>query len=120
MQTVLDNGGICMTNMSQLLVIMAVFGFLVNNKIMQNEEYDYYRVGVAKKSYTDVYIRVPKGETVTFRDRKLVKEATVKTIDRYGWDDYGWEDDLDIDEVASVDEKEAIVYKFYDAYDFKS
>lgn len=85
-----------------------------------SEEYDYYRVGVTKKSYTDVYIRVPKGETVTFKDRKLVKEATVKTIDKYDWDDYGWEDDLDIDEVASVDEKEATSYQFYDAYDFKS
>jgi len=84
------------------------------------EEHDYYRVQVNKKSYTDVYIKVPKGETVTFKDRKLIKEATVKTITKYGWDDYGWEDDLDVDEVEKVSEKEAISYTYYGGYDFKN
>lgn len=85
-----------------------------------SEEYDYYVVEVTKKSHTEVYIRVPKGETVTFRDRKLIKEATVKTITPYDWDDYGWENDLDIDGVTKVDEKEATQYVFYDAHDFKA
>jgi hypothetical protein len=77
------------------------------------EEHDYYRVQVTKKSYADVYIKVPKGETVTFKDRKLIKEATVKTVAKYDWDDYGWEDDLDVDEVEKVSETEAIAHTYY-------
>ena len=84
------------------------------------EEYDYYKVEVTKKSYTDVYIKVPKGETVTFKDRKLIKEATVKTVTKYDWEEYGWEDDLDVDEVEKVSETEAIAYTCYDGYDFKN
>ena len=84
------------------------------------EEHDYYRVSVIKKSYTDVYIRVPKGEEITFRDRKLIKEATVKTTTDYDWDDFGWEDDLDVDEVEKVSEKEATQYTYYNAFDFKA
>lgn len=84
------------------------------------EEYDYYRVQVVKKSSTDVYIRVPKGETVSVRDQKLIKEATVRTIRPHDWDDYGWENDLDVDEIEKVSEKEATEYVFYDGFDFKS
>jgi hypothetical protein len=88
-------------------------------KIKIMEEHDYYRVQVTKHSYTDVYIRVPKGETVTFKDRKLIKEATVKTTTKYDWDDYGWEDDLEVHEVEKVSEKDATQYTFYDGFDFK-
>jgi hypothetical protein len=84
------------------------------------EEHDYYKVLVTKRSYTDIYIKVPKGEKVTFRDRNLIKEATVRTTTKYDWDDYGWEDDLDVDGVEKVSEKEAIEYSYYDAFDFKS
>lgn len=85
-----------------------------------SEEYDYYLVEVAKKSHTEVYIRVPKGEKVTFRDKKLIKDATVKTVKEYDWDDYRWEDDLEINGISLIDEEEAIEYKFHDANDFKS
>jgi hypothetical protein len=84
------------------------------------EEHDYYRVQVTKKSYTDVYIKVPKGETVTFRDRNLIKEAAFKTVTKYDWDDHGWEDDLDVDAVEKVSEKDATQYTFYDGFDFKN
>lgn len=83
------------------------------------QEHDYYRVQVTKKSYTEVYIKVPKGVEVTFRDKNLIKEATVKTASKYDWDDYGWEEDLDVDGVVKVSEKEATSYVYYDAYDFK-
>jgi hypothetical protein len=85
-----------------------------------SEEYDYYKVDVTKKSYTNVYIKVPKGELVSFGHRKLIKEATVKTVTKYDWDDYGWENDLEVDGVSKVSEKEATEYVCCDAHYFKS
>jgi hypothetical protein len=84
------------------------------------EEYDYYKIAITKKSYTDVYIRVPRGEVVSFHHRKLIKEATLKTITKYDWDDFGWENDLDVDGLSKVSEKEATEYVYYDAHDFKN
>lgn len=78
-------------------------------------EDEYYRVTVAKKSYTEVYIKVPKGDKVEFKDRTLVKEATVKTVDKYDWEDYGWENDLEIEMIEHIDEKAAKGYDVYDA-----
>lgn len=80
-----------------------------------SEEYDYYQVDVVKKSGTQVYIKVPKGRKVTFRDRELVRKATVETVENYDWDDYGWERDLEIEGIAEVDKRDAIQYDVYDA-----
>lgn len=80
-----------------------------------SEEYDYYQVGVAKRSYVDVYIKVPKGDSVSFKDRALVREATVETIHKLDWDDYGWENDLEIEGIVRVDGEDLVGYKVYDA-----
>lgn len=57
---------------------------------------------------------------MTYRDRKLIKDATVKTVTEYDWNDYRWEDDLEINTISSINEEEATGYIFYDAHDFKS
>lgn len=77
-------------------------------------EKDYYKIGVSRSTYTEVYIAVPKGEKITHADRKLIKTATLETTDNYDWDDYGWENTLEVEEISQVDENEATSYKYYE------
>jgi hypothetical protein len=82
------------------------------------EEYDYYEVEVAKRSYSTVYIKVPKGDEVTWKHTKIIANAAVETLDSYDWDDYGWSKDLEIDGVKKVSEKDANSYEVYDATEY--
>lgn len=84
----------------------------------EEQEYDYYEVEVVKKSYTMVYIKLPKGEVITPKDGKLITEATVETIDKHDWDDYGWADDLDVGRVKKISEENATCYEVYDATEY--
>jgi hypothetical protein len=80
-----------------------------------SEEYDYYMVELVKKSISEVYIKVPKGDKIEYKDHRLIAQAAKETVGKYDWDDYGWEKDIDINFIEKVDEDEAISYDVYDA-----
>jgi hypothetical protein len=82
------------------------------------EEHDYYIVEVVKKSYSEVYIKVPKGEEITWRDKKLISEATVETLDEGEWDDYGWADELETNSIQKTTRETANFYEVYDATEY--
>jgi hypothetical protein len=89
------------------------------NKNMEEEpEYEYYVVEVEKKSYSEIYIKVPKGEEITWRDKKLISEATVETLDEGDWDDYGWADDLETNSIRKTTRETAKFYEVYDATEY--
>lgn len=80
-------------------------------------EYDYYKVDLVKKSYTEAYVKIPKGEKLKFQDVNLLIPEFIEDIHDYDWDDFGWEKDVDIHEISKVSEKEATIYPVYDATD---
>ena len=81
------------------------------------DEYDYYEGMVMKKSYTPVYLKVPKNRTITFADTKLLGIAAKKTTDSSDWDDWGWEKDVGINEIRKVSENDATAYPVYEVTD---
>lgn len=81
---------------------------------MENK-YEYYKIETIKKSFTDVYIKVPTGRKIEFRDTVLVGRAAKKTINDYEWDDWGWENDVEINSIEKVTEEDAEIYSIYDA-----
>lgn len=83
------------------------------------EEYDYYKLELIKRSYTDAYIKVPKGERLTIRDcNRFLPETIEQTIEDCDWDDFNYQHDCDIDNFSKVSEEEATVYAVYDATDY--
>jgi hypothetical protein len=81
----------------------------------EEQEYEYYEVEVTKKAYASVYIRVPKGVEITFRDSRVISAATIETVGDYDWDDYGWEGDLETGGIWKVSEDKVGGYDVYDA-----
>ena len=82
------------------------------------EEHDYYIVEVIKKSYSEVYIKVPKGEEITSRDSRLISEVAKQTLEESDWDDFGWADDLDTNSIRKTSQETAKFYEVYDATEY--
>ena len=70
----------------------------------------FLKLKVARKQYTEVYVEVPDG----FDKKRLmlgVNSSLVGTIAseqvlEMDWDDNGWEEDVSVEEISEVDEKE--------------
>lgn len=84
-----------------------------------NDEYKYLEVTVIKKSYSTVFLKVKKDFVWnTVRNKcALLGKAAKETCDRFDWDDFGWEDDVEYNEIKLVDEQEALQYKVYEVKD---
>lgn len=81
----------------------------------EEQEYEYYEVDVTKKAFSTVFIKVPKGEELTWKHNKIITNAAVETLDSGDWDDYGWSEDLETYGIKKVSEKDATCYEVYDA-----
>jgi hypothetical protein len=82
------------------------------------EEHDYYIVEVVKKSYSEVYIKVPKGEKITSRDSRLISEVAKETLEKSDWDDCGWADELETNSIQKTTRETAKFYEVYDATEY--
>ena len=75
----------------------------------------FLKVGVTRKAYSELYIEVPDGfDKNKLRSYELSKElgkVAKETTDSCDWENYGWEDDLDVDDINEVSVEEANLYK---------
>ena len=76
------------------------------------EEYKYLEVEISKKLFTTVYLKVPKNFDNNISSIILSKAAE-ETCDRMDWDDYGWEETIEWENIKEVSEKTANEYKVY-------
>jgi hypothetical protein len=77
-------------------------------------EYEYIQVQVIRSESTDLYLKVPKGWRPSGRNRKLLGVAAKETTSDFDWDNFGWENDIDVQGYKPVDAKEAELYKVFD------
>ncbi len=77
-------------------------------------EFEFLRVEVTRAQSTELYLKVPKGWRPKGRDYKLLGKAAKETTDRSDWDDYGWENSVEIQGCAVVEEKEATQFRLYE------
>ena len=78
-------------------------------------DWEYICVEVTRTESTDLYLKVPKCWRPTGRDYKLMGKAAKETTSDFDWDNYGWENELDVQGHKTVDAKEAEQYRIFDA-----
>ncbi len=78
-------------------------------------DWEYICVEVTRTESTDLYLKVPKGWRPTGRDYKLMGRAAKKTTRDGDWDNYGWENDVEVQGHKPVDAKEAEQFQTFDA-----
>lgn len=78
-------------------------------------DWEYICVEVTRTESTDLYLKVPKGWRPTGRDYKLMGRAANETTSDSDWDNYGWENEVDVQGHKPVDAKEAEQYRTFDA-----
>lgn len=76
----------------------------------------FIKIQVAKKSWTELYLKVPDGldSSTILHTPSLIADAVDETIDNMDWDDYDWLSDLEIGNVNTVDEEELKGYRVFD------
>ena len=71
----------------------------------------FLKVQVVKKSHTDVYIEVPDDfeprDIMHHKYREQIGKIAEETTQTYDWDEYGWEEDVDVEAASVVEESEA-------------
>lgn len=77
-------------------------------------EFEFLRVEVTRAQGTELYIKVPKGWRPTGRNSRVLGKAAKETTERSDWDDYGWEQTVEMQSCAVVDEKEARAFALYE------
>lgn len=74
----------------------------------------FLKVQVARKAWTDLYVSVPdsfqKDDLRKWMYRDKVAKIAAETTNSSEWDEYGWEEDLEINTIQEVDEIEAIAF----------
>lgn len=78
-------------------------------------DWEYICVEVTRTESTDLYLKVPKGWRPSGRDYKLMGKAAKETTRDGDWDNYGWENEVDVQGHKPVDAKEAEQYLIFDA-----
>jgi hypothetical protein len=78
-------------------------------------ETEYIKVEVARSEFTDIYLKVPKGWRPKGKDYKLIGQAANETTQDYDWDNYGWENDVEVLGYALSSQDEAEEFKVFDA-----
>lgn len=81
----------------------------------KSADWEYIRLAVSRSEWTEIYLKVPKGWRPSGRDYKLIGQATKETVSDHDWDNYGWENSVDVQEQEPVNEEEANLYKVFDA-----
>lgn len=79
-------------------------------------DWEYIRVEVTRSQSTQLFMKVPKDWRPSGRayDYKLMGMAAKETTENYDWDDYGWEDTIEVQSYKPVDAKEAESYSIFD------
>jgi hypothetical protein len=78
-------------------------------------DWEYICVEVTRTESTDLYLKVPKVWRPARRDYKLMGRAAKETTRDGDWDNYGWENEVDVQGHKPVDAKEAEQYLTFDA-----
>jgi len=76
--------------------------------------FEFLRVEVTRAQGSQLYMKVPKGWRPTGRNSRVLGKAAKETTERSDWDDYGWEQTVEMQSCAVVDEKEARGYALYE------
>lgn len=83
-----------------------------------NPDFKYLEVEVTRVEGTTLYLKVPWNFDVKTLRRssgnKILIDACKETVGDYDWDDFGWEDTLEVQSVKSVEEKEATAYETFE------
>lgn len=89
----------------------------IKNEIVNPDpaEWEYICVEVSRSESTNIYLKVPKGWRPTGRDSKMMGRAAKETILESEWDNFGWEYDLEVQGHKPATEKEAEMFRFFDA-----
>lgn len=77
-------------------------------------EFEYLRLEIVRNESTDLYLKVPKGWRPKGKDYKLVGKAAKETVSDYDWDNYGRENNVEIQSCVSVEADEAELYTIFD------
>ena len=76
--------------------------------------FEFLRVEVTRAQGTELYMKVPKGWRPTGRNSRVLGKAAAETTGRSDWDDYGWEQTVEMQSYSVVNEKEARGYMLYE------
>jgi hypothetical protein len=78
------------------------------------DEWEYLLVEVSRSESTELYLKVPKGWRPSGRDSRLLGKAASDTTRDSDWDNYGWEQCVEVQGCQLVDAKEAEQYQTFD------
>lgn len=71
---------------------------------------------VVKKAHSLVYVEVPDGTNLKDLwhavNYKAIGRIAEDTVGDYDWDDYGWEEDIDVIGIKQVSEEEATQFEY--------
>lgn len=77
-------------------------------------EWEYLCVEVTRSESTDLYLKVPKGWRPSGRDHVMIGRAAKQTTTDSDWDNYGWEQDVEVQGYKPVEASEAEEYRIFD------
>jgi hypothetical protein len=80
-------------------------------------DWEYICVEVTRTEITALYLKVPKDWRPSGKDYKMMGRAAKETTSDSDWDNYGWENDVELQGHKPVDAKEAEQYRVFDARD---
>jgi hypothetical protein len=71
----------------------------------------WFELNVVRKSYTSIYVEAPDGVTPAMlmlaKNSREIGRIADETTDRHDWDDFGWEEDVEVTSVKEVTEEKA-------------
>jgi hypothetical protein len=76
--------------------------------------FEFLRVEVTRTQSTELYLKVPNGWRPRGRDYKILGKAAKETTDRSDWDDYQWENTVEMQSCSVCQEKEATQFRLYE------
>lgn len=80
--------------------------------------FKFIEVEVTRTEGTTLFLKVPSNfdnqSLFHYKSMKLLVEACKKTCGNFDWDNFGWEESLEVQSVNDVSEKEASQYKTYE------
>lgn len=79
----------------------------------ENPSFEYLKVEVTRHSATDLYLKVPVGWRPNRHTAQLLSKAALE-VSSYDWDNFGWENYLDVQGHKVVTEAEAKEYGIFD------
>ena len=78
-------------------------------------ESEWLEMDITRMQGVVVYIKVPKGWRPKGRDRWILARAAEATCKDHDWDDYGWEETVEMQSCKPCTEEEAKQFLNYDA-----